>query len=79
MAKDHRYIVLQVKRNRSQISGNITQQLRTATGCQTDHLIGTTAHAPQRPMVTHTGMDTVGPSWDVAPLSLSFYLSVDVP
>ncbi|GFX83336.1 hypothetical protein TNCV_908541 [Trichonephila clavipes] len=28
---------------------------------QTDHLIGTSAHAPQRPMVTYTGRDTVGP------------------
>ncbi|GFW81102.1 hypothetical protein TNCV_4804701 [Trichonephila clavipes] len=27
---------------------------------QTDHLIGISAHASQRPMVTHTGMDTVG-------------------
>ncbi|GFV68174.1 hypothetical protein TNCV_1874561 [Trichonephila clavipes] len=29
---------------------------------QTDDLIGTFAHAPQRPMVTYTGMGTVGPS-----------------
>ncbi|GFU77249.1 hypothetical protein TNCV_4126261 [Trichonephila clavipes] len=28
---------------------------------QTDHLIWTFAHAPQRPMVTYTGMGTVGP------------------
>ncbi|GFX61018.1 hypothetical protein TNCV_2366961 [Trichonephila clavipes] len=28
---------------------------------QTDHLIGTSAHTPQRPMVTYTGMGTVGP------------------
>ncbi|GFV22179.1 hypothetical protein TNCV_2674211 [Trichonephila clavipes] len=30
-------------------------------GC-TDHLIGTSAHTPPRPMVTYTGMGTVGPS-----------------
>ncbi|GFW26439.1 hypothetical protein TNCV_4506791 [Trichonephila clavipes] len=28
----------------------------------TDHLIGTYAHAPQRPMVMYTGMGTVDPS-----------------
>ncbi|GFX41215.1 hypothetical protein TNCV_2219131 [Trichonephila clavipes] len=28
---------------------------------QTDHLIGTSVHAPQRPMVTYTGMGTVAP------------------
>ncbi|GFT67512.1 hypothetical protein TNCV_2361151 [Trichonephila clavipes] len=42
------------KDNRSRYS-----DLRIAT---TDHLIGTSAHGPQRPMVTHTGMGTVGPS-----------------
>ncbi|GFW92640.1 hypothetical protein TNCV_519571 [Trichonephila clavipes] len=26
-----------------------------------DHLIGTSAHTPQRPMVTYTGMGTVDP------------------
>ncbi|GFW51787.1 hypothetical protein TNCV_1187191 [Trichonephila clavipes] len=28
---------------------------------QTDHLIGTSARAPQRPIVIYTGMGTVGP------------------
>ncbi|GFV03626.1 hypothetical protein TNCV_3548861 [Trichonephila clavipes] len=28
---------------------------------QTDHLIGTSAYAPQSPMVAYTGMDTVVP------------------
>ncbi|GFX64376.1 hypothetical protein TNCV_1413591 [Trichonephila clavipes] len=28
----------------------------------TDHLIETSAHAPQRPMVMYTGMGTVAPS-----------------
>ncbi|GFX82953.1 hypothetical protein TNCV_4938231 [Trichonephila clavipes] len=28
---------------------------------KTDHLIGTSAHAPQRSMVMNPGMDTVGP------------------
>ncbi|GFW34478.1 hypothetical protein TNCV_500961 [Trichonephila clavipes] len=28
---------------------------------QTDHLIGTSAHAPQHPMVMYIGMGTVGP------------------
>ncbi|GFU17158.1 hypothetical protein TNCV_1854011 [Trichonephila clavipes] len=28
---------------------------------QTNHLIGTSAHAPQHSMVTCTGIDTVGP------------------
>ncbi|GFW42222.1 hypothetical protein TNCV_1206781 [Trichonephila clavipes] len=28
---------------------------------QTNHLIGTSTHAPQRPMVMYTGMSTVGP------------------
>ncbi|GFX90619.1 protein O-mannosyl-transferase TMTC3 [Trichonephila clavipes] len=30
----------------------------TGVSLQTDHLIQTSAHAPQRPKVTHTGMDT---------------------
>ncbi|GFV89656.1 cGMP-dependent protein kinase 1 [Trichonephila clavipes] len=29
---------------------------------KTDHLIETSAHAPQSPMVTYTGMGTVGPA-----------------
>ncbi|GFX39051.1 hypothetical protein TNCV_3426371 [Trichonephila clavipes] len=40
---------------------------------QTDPLIGTSAHAPQRPTITYTGMGTVGPaSWAVAPQSLIY-------
>ncbi|GFW28171.1 hypothetical protein TNCV_4499011 [Trichonephila clavipes] len=30
-------------------------------GHRNDHLIGTSTQAPQRPMVTYTGMGTVGP------------------
>ncbi|GFV18725.1 transposable element Tcb2 transposase [Trichonephila clavipes] len=40
----------------------IALQRRTTptAGGMTDHLYGTSAHAPQRPMVTYTGMVTVG-------------------
>ncbi|GFX70065.1 hypothetical protein TNCV_4615031 [Trichonephila clavipes] len=34
--------------------------LNTGGSFQTDHQIGTSAHAPQRPTVTNTRMDTVG-------------------
>ncbi|GFV62633.1 hypothetical protein TNCV_2528581 [Trichonephila clavipes] len=52
---------------------------------QTDHQIGTSVHAPQRPMVTCIMMGTVvpGPHWIVVPLSLSFkfedYLTLGIP
>ncbi|GFW98169.1 hypothetical protein TNCV_2492221 [Trichonephila clavipes] len=33
----------------------------TGVSLQSDHLMGTSAHAPQRPMATYTEMGTVGP------------------
>ncbi|GFW16843.1 hypothetical protein TNCV_2759711 [Trichonephila clavipes] len=38
-----------------------TPQVRGSIPGWTDHLIGTYALAPQRPMATYTGMGTVGP------------------
>ncbi|GFU47218.1 hypothetical protein TNCV_3000251 [Trichonephila clavipes] len=35
--------------------------LNTGVSLQTDHMNWNSAHAPQRPMVTYTGMATVGP------------------
>ncbi|GFV71072.1 hypothetical protein TNCV_3703941 [Trichonephila clavipes] len=59
-----------------------TNLLRRLSGDQlqkeTDHLIGTSAHAPQHPMVTYTGWDGHSrpwPSWDIAPMSLSLWKS----
>ncbi|GFW67023.1 hypothetical protein TNCV_4689081 [Trichonephila clavipes] len=63
-----------IKRRGQYLSWNST--LPTSTSCRhkefdpghllyggplTDHLIGTSAHVPKRPMVTYTGMGTVGP------------------
>ncbi|GFU19350.1 hypothetical protein TNCV_3032681 [Trichonephila clavipes] len=43
---------------------------------QTNHQIGTSAHAPQCPMVKYTGGNSRSwPSWAVRPLSLSAILS----
>ncbi|GFX64692.1 hypothetical protein TNCV_4681681 [Trichonephila clavipes] len=53
--------------NPSSFSGSINEYLacfgtKTLGGLlQTDHLIGTSAHVPQRPKVTYTGMGTLGP------------------
>ncbi|GFW51836.1 hypothetical protein TNCV_1187681 [Trichonephila clavipes] len=35
-----------------------TTETKFRYSLQTDHLIGTSAHAPQRPMATYTGMGT---------------------
>ncbi|GFV02427.1 retrovirus-related Pol polyprotein from transposon 17.6 [Trichonephila clavipes] len=43
-------------------SGSINEyQACWGVSLQTDYLIGTSAHAPHRPMVTYTGMGTVDP------------------
>ncbi|GFV45626.1 hypothetical protein TNCV_127701 [Trichonephila clavipes] len=52
--------------------------------CHTDHQIGTSVHAPQRPMVTYyDGHSSSWPSWIVVPLSLSLkfedYLTLGIP
>ncbi|GFX30529.1 hypothetical protein TNCV_3461801 [Trichonephila clavipes] len=40
---------------------SLLRDLNTGVSLQIDHLIGTSAHAPQRLMVTYTGMGPVGP------------------
>ncbi|GFX26324.1 hypothetical protein TNCV_949221 [Trichonephila clavipes] len=50
--------------NRAQwSSGSVSRFHTTGSGSvpETDQLFGTSAQAPQRPMVTYTGMDRVGP------------------
>ncbi|GFU01865.1 hypothetical protein TNCV_1523641 [Trichonephila clavipes] len=49
----------------SRLTNGYQACLRTLTlgvSLQIDHLIGTSAHAPQHPMVTYTVMGTVGQS-----------------
>ncbi|GFV27256.1 hypothetical protein TNCV_3459511 [Trichonephila clavipes] len=48
-----RWCVVAVRRVSAQMSSSSLDH-----GSKTDHLIGTSAHAPQRPMVTSTGMGT---------------------
>ncbi|GFX42784.1 hypothetical protein TNCV_2930771 [Trichonephila clavipes] len=43
------------------VSTKLLGDLNTGFSLQSDHLIGTSAHAPQRPIVTYTGMGSVDP------------------
>ncbi|GFW84243.1 hypothetical protein TNCV_4879061 [Trichonephila clavipes] len=55
------------------ITWSVAKSPRAADQCDTDHQIGTSVHAPQRPMVTYIGMGIVVPGpHGLLPLSLSF-------
>ncbi|GFY22480.1 hypothetical protein TNCV_2177411 [Trichonephila clavipes] len=57
--EDDKHVALQLPTNRQRKTP--PQQKRIATSTKTDHQIGTSVHAPQRPMVTCIMMGTVVP------------------